>query len=496
MEWLGYVLYGIYVLSTLWLLVNAFVQLHLLYLSKKGKNKLQTYLPNNLQFITIQVPVYNEKFVVEELLQSLADLDYPKHLYEIQVLDDSTDETSFLLQNKAEDLKRSGIDISIIKRANRHEFKAGALQHGLKYAKGEFIAIFDADFRPAKNFLQSMMANFTADNIGLVQAHWGHLNREQNFLTRIQTYLLDMHFLVEQSGRYNADYYINFCGTAGIWRKQCIDDAGGWDGTVLSEDLYLSYRAQLKGWKIVYDKNIEVPAQLPSAVEAFKIQQFRWTKGIAQTAVKTLRTVFNQPVSFAKKLHSTFHLLGSFTFVCLFINAILTIPLLILRNRFPQFVQLTDYTAIGALNLAALGYLYYKSCAAGGNNKRHFLVNYPIFIVVYLAMSAQNSIAVLQGLFGVQSPFVRTPKFDHNSSANQYLKPKINWVTVLEISLLAYFIYGISLSIFYRDFFMMLFFMMISAGLIVLLYHSLKNVQFKNWFPFKFSMQAMYRQQT
>lgn len=492
---MGYVMYGIYVLSTLWLLTNAILQLQLLNLSKKRKPKDQTYLPETLPFITIQVPVYNEKYVVEELMESLAQLDYPKELFEIQVLDDSTDETSFILDQKAAQLHRNGIDISIVRRSSRKDFKAGALQHGLSFAKGEFIAIFDADFRPPTDFFKSMVVNFRNENVGLVQARWGHINREQNFLTKIQTYLLDMHFLVEQSGRYNAGYFINFCGTAGIWRKQCIMDAGGWDGTVLSEDLDLSYRAQLKGWTIVYDKEIEVPAQLPSVVEAFKIQQFRWTKGMAQTARKTLHKIISQPLSFGKKMHSIFHLLGSFTFVCLFINALLTVPLLLLRNYYPEFIQLTNYTAIGALNLAALAYLYYNSNEAIKKNKLKFLLNYPLFVIVYLAMSAQNTVAVLQGLTGVRSAFVRTPKSKSGSSGtNQYISQKINWLTVFEACLIGYFFYGIGLSIFLEDYFMLLFFFMISAGLMVLVYHSVKTISFKNLFSFRFFFRQFYGQ--
>ncbi|RYZ29787.1 MAG: glycosyltransferase, partial [Chitinophagaceae bacterium] len=431
-------------------------------------------------------PVYNEKYVVDELLETLAQLDYPKNLFEIQVLDDSTDETSFILDSKATQLRNQEIDISIVRRKSRKEFKAGALQYGMLQAKGELIAIFDADFRPPVNFLKSMIVHFKNEKVGLVQARWGHLNREQNFLTQIQTYLLDMHFLVEQSGRYNAGYFINFCGTAGIWRKECIADAGGWDGTVLSEDLDLSYRAQLNGWTIVYDKEIEVPAQLPAVVEAFKIQQFRWTKGMAQTAKKTLRKVVNQPLSFGKKVHSIFHLMGSFTFVCLFINALLTVPLLLLRSSYPEFIQLTNYTAIGALNLAALAYLYYNSNDSIKKNKLGFLLNYPLFVIVYLAMSAQNSVAVLQGLFGIRSPFVRTPKFENGSSgANIYISQKINWITVFETCLLAYFFYGIGLSIFLEDYFMLMFFLMISAGLLVLVYQSIKTISLKNLFSFK-----------
>jgi cellulose synthase/poly-beta-1,6-N-acetylglucosamine synthase-like glycosyltransferase len=474
-------MYGIYVLSTLWLLMTAFAQLHLLSLARKKRRETNKQKLTEFPFITVQVPVYNEKYVVEELIDSLALLDYPKQLFEIQVLDDSTDETSLHIDQKVKELRQKGFDISVIRRGNRKEFKAGALQHGLAYAKGELIAIFDADFRPPQSFLQALLPYFSHPEIGLVQARWGHLNREQNFLTRIQTYLLDMHFLVEQAGRYNADYFINFCGTAGIWRKQCILEAGGWDGSVLSEDLDLSYRAQLKGWKIIYDQNIEVPAQLPAVIEAFKIQQFRWTKGIAQTAKKTLHRIWSLPIPITKKLHSIFHLLGSFTFVCLFLNALLSIPLLLMRNQYPEFVQLTNYTAIGALNLVALTYLYYSSSSTPKNKTGHFLKNYPLFVVVYLAMSAQNAVAVIQGLTGIKSAFIRTPKFKGANIHNKYISRQVNWITILEMSMFLYFLYGIGLSIYLDDYFLMLFFLMIIWGLAILLYHSLSSMQLKNF---------------
>lgn len=481
MKWIGYVLYGIYVATMFWLLFSAIVQLHLLWHSRRQKKKAPLIL-DELPFVSIQVPVYNEKYVIEGLLASLATLDYPKHLFEIQVLDDSTDETSFIIDRRAAVMIEEGITISVVRRQDRQGYKAGALQHGLPLCKGEFIAIFDADFRPPQNFLLSLLPHFSNSKVGLAQARWGHINREQNFLTRIQTYLLDMHFTVEQEGRYNAGYFINFCGTAGIWRKQCIVDAGGWDGSVLSEDLDLSYRAQLKGWKIIYDKDVVAPAQLPAMVEAFKIQQFRWTKGIAQIARKTLHQVWNRHLPPAKKVHSIFHLLGSFTFVCLFVNAVLTVPMLRLRHEYPEFVILTDYTAIGVINLVALAYLYYVSAEPVPQKALRFLFNYPLFIMVYLAMSVQNTVAVLQGLAGQRSPFIRTPKSNAVSTSNTYVQKKVGWITMLETGLLAYFLYGICLSISFGDYFLLMFFILMSGGLGILLYQTLPVIRIKKYF--------------
>ncbi|HYH14490.1 MAG TPA: glycosyltransferase, partial [Flavisolibacter sp.] len=295
---LGFILFGIYALTSFWLFLNALVQLHLLWHYKKNKKKdtIVKDLPSELPFISIQLPVYNEKFVIERLMDALTKLDYPKDLYEIQVLDDSTDETKDIIDAKARAIRLQGVSIEVLRRPDRKGFKAGALQYGLSLCKGELIAIFDADFVPDPDFLKSLVPHFTDSQVGLVQARWGHLNREENHLTRIQTFLLDTHFSIEQAGRYNAGYFINFCGTAGIWRKRCIEEAGGWDGDVLSEDLDISYRAQLKGWRLVYDEETEVPAELPAVIEAFKIQQFRWTKGMAQITRKNIKALLNYPL--------------------------------------------------------------------------------------------------------------------------------------------------------------------------------------------------------
>jgi len=474
MELIGYVVYGIYVLTILWLFFNAIMQLHLLWLAKKKKPSIAKSISNNnVPGISIQLPVYNEKYVVEGLLEKLAELDYPKEKFEIQILDDSTDETSAIIKRKTEELRQKGIDVSIIRRTNRNGYKAGALQEGLPYCKGEFIAIFDADFRPPSHFLKSLLPHFTDQKIGLVQARWGHENKEENFLTRIQTILLDTHFMIEQSGRHNAGYFTNFCGTAGIWRKQCIEDAGGWDGTILSEDLELSYRAQLKGWKVIYDESIVVPAEVPSVMEAFKIQQFRWTKGIAQTARKTLPNILQLAMPLGKKLHSIFQLLSSVVFIFLFINALLTIPMLILRNQYPQFIPLTNYTVLGAINLIALTLIHYKGTNASKNDKGFFSY-YPLFLIIYLGMSVQNAIAVMQGLMGKPSPFVRTPKTS-GSSSHSYLNKKISWLTILEILMLIYFLSGILLSFWFEDYFLLFFFMMMCGGLGLLVYKSLEQ---------------------
>jgi cellulose synthase/poly-beta-1,6-N-acetylglucosamine synthase-like glycosyltransferase len=466
---LGYLVFVLYAVTALWLLVSGAVQLHLLWHYRRRRKPAPVATLQHFPFVTIQVPVYNEKFVISRLLSALARLDYPRAAFEIQVLDDSTDETSAIIDREVARLQALGLQATVLRRGSRQGFKAGALEYGLAHCQGEFIAIFDSDFLPPSSFLKNLLPHFNAPRTGLVQARWVHLNRQENLLTRVQTFLLDTHFSVEQQGRHQAGYFINFCGTAGIWRKACIEDAGGWDGDVLSEDLDLSYRAQLRGWKLVYDGETTVPAEVPAAMEAFKIQQFRWTKGMAQTARKTLGRLWRAPLPLAKKLHGSFHLLGSLVFVCLLVNALLTLPLLLFRHLFPEFITLTHYGLVTSLNLVALTLIYYNGTrAAHQKGELSFSTHYPLFLVTYMALSVQNGIAVLQGLAGKASPFVRTPK---GSNKSTYLKQKFSWINAVELALLCYFLFGIGLSFYLEDYFMLLFFCMMSYGLSFLLLH-------------------------
>lgn len=472
----AYIVLIIYALTAFWLLLNGMVQLHLLWHYKKRKAAApeNRHMTGDLPFVSVQIPVYNEKYVIGRLLQALGKLDYPKDKFEIQVLDDSTDETSTIIDEEVAQLQRQNLNVSILRRIVRKGYKAGALQEGIPLCRGELIAIFDADFIPAPAFLGNLVPYFSDPKVGLAQARWAHLNGGQNFLTRIQTFLLDTHFSVEQTGRSNAGYFINFCGTAGIWRKACIEDAGGWDGDVLSEDLDLSYRAQLKGWKLVYDEDIAVPAELPSVIEAFKVQQFRWTKGMAQIFRKNLKALLQTTLPFGKKLHGVFHLLSSFVFVCLFLNAILTVPLLVFRNMYPDIMEWSKYTMITALNLVALTLFYYQGACTGGKQKAgQFFRHYPVFMVVYMGLSVQNCCAVMQGFLGSRSVFVRTPKMSSSGTNNTYLEKRINWINVLEVVILCYFIGGIILSFYFGDYYLLLFFLMIGLGLGLIVYQSL-----------------------
>jgi cellulose synthase/poly-beta-1,6-N-acetylglucosamine synthase-like glycosyltransferase len=471
----GFVLFGFYAVSAVWLFLNGLVQLHLLWHYKKYRIKNEAVQNGMLPLpkVTIQIPLYNERYVIARLLRSLVHLDYPKHLFEVQVLDDSTDDTIAIVDAEVAWLRKENVNIRVFRRSERTGYKAGALQAALPCSTGELIAIFDADFIPPPHFLKALVPHFSDRTVGLVQARWGHINREENSLTRLQTFLLDTHFSIEQMGRSHAGYFINFCGTAGIWRKACIEESGGWDGTVLSEDLDLSYRAQLRGWKLVYDPAIEVPAELPAAIDAFKVQQFRWTKGMAQVFRKNLQEIWKAPLPLAKKVHSIFHLLGSFVFVCVFINAILTVPLLLFRSLYPAFITLTEYSLFTSLNLVALTIFYYNGVRSRQASPKQFFAYFPLFLVLYMALCVQNTVAVLQGLAGRTSAFVRTPKFNMTAGSNtSYRNANFTWINGVEGFLFFYFLGGIGLSFFLNDYFMLLFFTMICYGLGFILYQS------------------------
>ncbi|MBB1284139.1 glycosyltransferase [Flavisolibacter sp. BT320] len=468
----GYVLFGMYSLLMIWLLANAINQIHLWWLSRRKKEKKVKALNGDFPFVSIQVPVYNEKYVVEGLLDCLAALHYPSDKFEILVLDDSTDETVYLVDRKVMELLNRGVASRVVRRKDRKGYKAGALQESLPFCRGELVTIFDADFRPSPTYLLDLLPHFSDPKIGLVQARWGHLNQEQNFLTRIQSYLLDTYFSIEQAGRYNGGHYTNFCGTAGIWRKSCIEDAGGWDGNILSEDLDLSYRAQLKGWKLTYVHEVVVPAELPSTMDAFKVQQARWTKGILQVCRKNGRQVALSGEPFSKKLHSFFHLTSSFVFPCLLISSLLTIPLLLLRHTAPEFITLTNAAAIGGINLLLLTLVFYHGQKE--NKDRWFWLYYPAFMVVYMGLSVQNTFSVLQGMFGKTSAFIRTPKYATQQAAStSYFLKKENSTLLAELVLFFYFLGGVGISIYLQDYFYLMLFVFMLAGLGTLLYHSI-----------------------
>lgn len=439
-------------------------------------------LPVSLPFVTIQLPIYNELFVIERLMEATADFHYPADRFEIQVLDDSTDETTEVVARKAEEIRQRGIIIHHVRRGSREGFKAGALADGLKRSRGELVAIFDADFIPTPDFLLRTVPYFTNPVIGVVQSRWEHLNADYSLMTQLQAFGLDAHFSVEQEGRNAAGHFINFNGTAGIWRKTCIEDAGGWQSDTLTEDLDLSYRAQLRGWQFQYLGDLGSPAELPVAMNALKTQQFRWTKGAAECARKNLLSVLkSNSVSLSTKIHAFFHLLNSGTFLCVVVLALFSIPVLIIQNNHAEFNFLFQLSRIFLLSLVLLSVFYWVSFT-----ERHqrsmttllkFLVRFPLFLSVSMGLSLHNAIAVFEGYIGRKTPYIRTPKFNIRSvgdrwKGNRYLAGKANLLTLLEGLLCLYFIGGIALAFYLHDFGMVPFHLMLAFGFGFVCYYS------------------------
>lgn len=455
---LSYIIIVIYSVSLLLIFLYAIAQLNLLINYIKSKNKTDTSEkfdfsnPKEIPFITIQLPVYNELYVMERLLKNIGKLEYPKDKLEIQVLDDSTDESVETTAIEIKKIQEKGIDISHIRRTNRQGFKAGALKEGLKIAKGEFIAIFDADFLPQKDWLQKTVPYFKNDKIGVVQTRWGHINRNYSTLTKIQAFALDAHFTLEQVGRNSQGHFINFNGTAGIWRKECIYDAGNWEGDTLTEDLDLSYRAQLKKWQFKYLENVETPAELPVIISAARSQQFRWNKGGAENFQKMMKRVIkNENISVKTKIHSLLHLLNSSMFTCIFLVAVLSIPMLYIKNEYAHlkmYFFVMSFFVISSLIFFICYWHMYKNIYGGGfKNFMKYIGAFFTFFSIAMGFSLHNTIAVLEGHFGKKSEFVRTPKFNIKSikdgwKNNKYIKKKPSIHVVLEGLLAIYFIFG------------------------------------------------------
>lgn len=478
--WLVYTVIGVYVLALLLIFVYSLLQLNLLinYISfkKKQKKAEQLTITNeaNLPTVTVQLPVYNELYVMERLLINISRLDYPKEKLEIQVLDDSTDESVTVTKNLVEKLKSEGLNIHHLHRKNREGFKAGALKKGLETAKGELIAIFDADFLPKPDWLKKTVPHFANPEIGVVQTRWGHLNRNFSTLTKVQAFALDAHFTLEQVGRNSHGHFINFNGTAGIWRKQCIIDAGNWEGDTLTEDLDLSYRAQLKNWKFKYLEDVETPAELPIAISAARSQQFRWNKGGAENfrknAFKVLRS---KNIPFKTKVHGLLHLLNSAMFLCALFVSLLSIPMLYIKNQYGQLHWVFVFTSLFLLSTLILFSCYWIPFKTLENQKRFRFLRYIslffTFFSVAMGFSLHNSLAVLQGYSGKKSEFVRTPKFNvsgasSNWKTNKYLSKKLSLNAIMEVVLCLYFIFGLYSAFRLNDFGLILFHLMLTFG--------------------------------
>jgi len=397
--------------------------------------------------VTVQLPIYNEKYVIERLVEAIAAFDYPRELLDIQVLDDSTDETQEVAANCVERYRQLGVPISHIHRDNREGFKAGALQEGLKSARGEFVAIFDADFIPPADFLRRTVPYFIDQKLAMVQTRWSYINRHYSALTEVEAILLDGHFVIEHSSRFRTGLFFNFNGTAGIWRRIAIEDAGGWQHDTLTEDTDLSYRAQLCGWHFTYLPEIDCPSELPVEMSAFKSQQARWAKGLMQTAKKILPRVLRSEMPTAVKAEAVFHLTANISYPLMVFMSIILLPAMIVRF-YQGWVQvliidlplfLASTCSISSFYLAAERALYPKTW------KRTFLY-LPFVMAVGIGLSVRNALAVIEAIAGVKSEFVRTPKYrveggaqDAGAWAKKKYHKSAGWLPFAEVGLGLYF---------------------------------------------------------
>jgi cellulose synthase/poly-beta-1,6-N-acetylglucosamine synthase-like glycosyltransferase len=439
----------------------------------------------NYPFVTIQLPVFNEKYVASRLIDAITKIQYPKDKLEFQVLDDSNDSTTAILQSKIDEYKKLGFDISLIRRTDRVGFKAGALKYGLETAKGEFIAIFDADFIPDKDFLYKSIPLFSNPKVGVVQSRWEHINENYSLLTKLQAFGLDAHFFIEQPGRSAANHFINFNGTAGVWRKKTIIDAGGWSSDTLTEDLDLSYRAQLKGWKFEYLRELESPAELPVTLPAVKSQQYRWMKGGAECFVKNAKKIQrSSSMRLGSKLHGYYHLLNSSIFISVMALAFFSIPLVFNTNIFSKYHRIVNLTTLFQINWLILGTFYWLAFKRKNKSFWVFTKRFFLFLVFMMGLSLHNTIAVIEGLVGKKSPFVRTPKFNvvANSDSwkgNVYTMKKIGWLTWIEGLISLLFLAMLFVDYTKELYGMLPFHFMVFLGYSMISYYTLKHTLFE-----------------
>lgn len=416
-----------------------------------------------LPFVTIQLPIFNEQFVIDRLIDACCRLNYPRDRFEIQVLDDSTDETTVVAQQIVERYARgfAGMDpqpITYIHRENRYGFKAGALDAGLKIAKGEFVAIFDADFVPPREWVMQVIHHFAESNIGMVQTRWTHLNRDYSLLTQVEAIMLDGHFVLESGGRSRAGVFFNFNGTAGMWRRETIGSAGGWQHDTLTEDTDLSYRAQMVGWQFKYLQDVECPAELPIEMTAFKTQQARWAKGLIQTGKKILPRVMKSDQPWHTKLEAWYHLTANISYPLMIVLSVLLMPAMIIRSwqgllqmlliDLPLFMAST--MSISSFYLVSQKELFPKSWLKT-------FIYLPFLMALGVGLTITNAKAVLEALFGVQSAFARTPKYRVNkkgekSQAKKYRK-RLGIIPWIELAIGTYFAFTVWYAISTENYF-------------------------------------------
>jgi cellulose synthase/poly-beta-1,6-N-acetylglucosamine synthase-like glycosyltransferase len=433
------------------------------------------FAEEDLPFVTVQLPIFNEQFVIDRLCDAVCQLDYPRDRFEIQVLDDSTDETQMVARAIVERYASGAMGmepqpIVYLHRTNRHGYKAGALDKGLDVAKGELVAIFDADFVPPPQWLRQVVHHFAEPGIGMVQTRWTHLNRNYSFLTQVEAILLDGHFVLEHGGRSRAGVFFNFNGTAGMWRRQTISDAGGWQHDTLTEDTDLSYRAQLVGWKFKYLQDVECPAELPIEMTAFKTQQARWAKGLIQTAKKVLPRVLKSDAPWHTKLEAWYHLTANISYPLMIVLSVLLMPAMIIRS-WQGYLQmlLIDFPLFMASTMSVSTF-YMVSQKELFPRSWHKRILYVPFLLALggIGLTITNTKAVMEALFGVKSAFARTPKYRVNkkgekSQAKVYRK-RLGIVPWIELALGAYFAWTVWYAVSTENFFTVPFLLLFVFG--------------------------------
>ena len=416
-----------------------------LYLKNKRKAPKPAAQFSTLPRVTIQLPIFNERYVVERLLEAVTHIDYPRALLEIQVLDDSTDETRFVASRLVSEYARTGYPVSYHHRDNREGYKAGALAEGMKSSSGEFIAIFDADFVPAPDVIRRMIDYFTDPKIGVVQGRWTWVNRHYSNLSEVEAILLDGHFVIEHGGRNFSGRFFNFNGTAGMWRRTAIEEAGGWQHDTLTEDTDLSYRAQLKGWKFIYAPDIECPSELPVEMNSFKTQQARWAKGLIQVAKKLLPRIWRSPQPLFIKVEATFHLTANLAYPFMVVFSVILLPAMIVRFYQGWFQMLyldlplflASTCSVSSFYMVAQRELYPQDWW----KRIRFM---PFLMATGIGLAVTNSVAVIEALMGKSSEFVRTPKYSvelkqEGWEHKKYVRRHLGWKPYVELGLAAYF---------------------------------------------------------
>ncbi len=471
---------NLYLIALLVLGIFSVEALYLVYRYLRGRKKKKIHpIADHFPQVTIQLPIYNEVYVAKRLIKAVCELEYPKDKLEIQVLDDSTDHTRQVCLEQVEFYSRAGFDIHYLHRRLRHGYKAGALQEALKVARGEFIAIFDADFVPQKNFLNQTIPFFKDEKVGMIQTRWEHLNEEFSFVTKAQAFGLAGHFAIEQNGRSAAGYFINFNGTAGIWRKSCIEDAGSWQADTLTEDLDLSYRAQLNGWKFLFLDDVVTPSELPAEINALKSQQYRWTKGAVETARKILPRLWKSKLPFGLKIHSTLHLTSNMSYPFLLILALLNLPFVIIKRHSPESMLYSLIFTFFAVSFTASFIFYAVSQKSLYSDWKKRLLLFPVFMSGSMGFSVNNTKAVVEGLLKFSTPFIRTPKYEligrDGTIHNKSYRPTLDKTVIFEIIMAIYSCIGIVFSLYYRELGILPFMLMFFIGYSLIGYLSIKH---------------------